>query len=713
MSSKIPRKALALQARKKRTKAKARFKEEKKRSRKQAKHHDSSSGTESSSGTDWSADTHKSCDTVYEDEEEILGSDDDEQEDPRDYVKGGYHPVKIGDLFHGRYHVVRKLGWGHFSTVWLCWDMVAKRFVALKVVKSALHYTETAQDEIKLLKCVRDSDQNDSNREKAVQLLDDFKITGVNGVHVCMVFEVLGNHLLKLIIRSNYRGIPIENVKNIIRQVLQGLDYLHRKCEIIHTDIKPENILMCVDEAHVRKLAAEALEWQRLGIKLPGSAVSTAPKERAEGVKMTKNKKKKLKKKMKRQQELMNLQLQQMEETEVGASNEPKKAGVEDGARPNSRVPMTQNSIDAGDDDDDDDDEEEVSSATVTSPEDHLKSLPSPLADCDNMDSPNSPQDITLPDKTNKNFNDCAKRNRVPGLTNADNPPATKCDLPNKNINHQNAIKQLAQPPPPPICNGQYESQKSKDCNKNSSDTENLNLALNEKMEENTGEGTCLQALSPERKSRDEVTTRKKDPVREVCEDLKVKIADLGNACWVYHHFTEDIQTRQYRCLEVLLGAGYGPPADIWSTACMAFEMASGDYLFEPHSGEEYSRDEDHLAHIIELLGNIPKHIALSGKYSRDFFNKKGELRHITKLKPWGLQEVLREKYEWSEKDAREFSEFLLPMLAFDPEKRASAQDSLNHPWLKQQQQQQQQQHQQQQQQHQQQQQDTNRPSIS
>lgn len=38
-------------------------------------------------------------------------------------VIGGYHPVKIGDLFKERYHVVRKLGWGHFSTVWLCWDL--------------------------------------------------------------------------------------------------------------------------------------------------------------------------------------------------------------------------------------------------------------------------------------------------------------------------------------------------------------------------------------------------------------------------------------------------------------------------------------------------------------------------------------------------------------------------------------------------------------
>ena len=42
--------------------------------------------------------------------------------------------------------------------------------------------------------------------------------------------------------------------------------------------------------------------------------------------------------------------------------------------------------------------------------------------------------------------------------------------------------------------------------------------------------------------------------------------------------------------------------------------LTPGDYLFEPHSGEEYTRDEDHLAHIIELAGQIPRTIALSGE---------------------------------------------------------------------------------------------------
>ncbi len=50
-------------------------------------------------------------------------SEGSEEEDLEDYCKGGYHPVEPGQVYkNGRYTVVRKLGWGHFSTVWLARD---------------------------------------------------------------------------------------------------------------------------------------------------------------------------------------------------------------------------------------------------------------------------------------------------------------------------------------------------------------------------------------------------------------------------------------------------------------------------------------------------------------------------------------------------------------------------------------------------------------
>ena len=136
---------------------------------------------------------HNKTAKVKGDEEEAVGRASfyvEDQESPEDYREGGYHPVSVGDVYQERYAVLRKLGWGHFSTVWLCWDSLASVFTALKVVKSARHYTETAIDEIKLLKSVRTSDPGDAFSHKTVQLLDDFMISGPHGIHVCMVFEV-------------------------------------------------------------------------------------------------------------------------------------------------------------------------------------------------------------------------------------------------------------------------------------------------------------------------------------------------------------------------------------------------------------------------------------------------------------------------------------------------------------------------------------------
>ncbi|XP_069839240.1 SRSF protein kinase 1-like [Dendropsophus ebraccatus] len=588
----MERKVLALQARKKRAKAK-------KIPKKPAE-----AAQRRNSAPDPPAE-----EPPEEEEEEILGSDDEEQEDPYDYCKGGYHRVQIGDLFNNRYHVIRKLGWGHFSTVWLCWDIQAKQFVALKVVKSAEHYTETAQDEIRLLRSVRDTDPNDGGRHMVVQLLDDFKIAGANGTHVCMVFEVLGHHLLKWIIKSNYQGLPLPCVRSIIRQVLQGLDYMHTKCKIIHTDLKPENILLCVDESYIRRLACDATQWLRSGAPPPsGSVVSTAPPPKP-STKLTKNKKKKLKKKQKRQAELLEKRVQEIVGMEVEDEDSAPIQEEEDSPTPSKESELTLNGLPS-----------ESSSDSLTNAGSLSPSFPHPGAIDENYTAVSPDGDSGPPSVTE---------------------PPEQGDA--------------------EICPQQgdaSEEPKEPDVK----DEQDAALTADGKL---SAADFLLNPLEPQN-----------------ADKIRVKVADLGNACWVHKHFTEDIQTRQYRSLEVLIGSGYSTPADIWSTACMAFELATGDYLFEPHSGEDYSRDEDHIALIIELLGQIPRKLIAAGKHSKEFFTKKGDLKHISKLKPWGLADVLKEKYEWSEEDASCFADFLLPMLELVPEKRATAALCLLHPWL-------------------------------
>jgi hypothetical protein len=142
-----------------------------------------------------------------------------------------------------------------------------------------------------------------------------------------------------------------------------------------------------------------------------------------------------------------------------------------------------------------------------------------------------------------------------------------------------------------------------------------------------------------------------------------VKIVDLGNACWTFKHFTDDIQTRQYRSPEVILGADYDTSADMWSAACIVFELLVGDLMFDPRAGKSWDRDEDHLAMIMELLGKFPKSVSSKGSRCTTYFNKNGDLKHINQLKFWGLRDVLFEKYKFSESDAEEITSFLLPIL--------------------------------------------------
>ncbi|OMJ69572.1 hypothetical protein SteCoe_32661 [Stentor coeruleus] len=466
---------------------------------------------------------------------------DDTKESAKDYRPGGYHPVELGDMFLNRYVVVQKLGWGHFSTVWLCKDTSHGTYVAMKVQKSAPNYTEAALDEIDLLLKIsqnykeplwvqavkqyhkEDHDQIQKhgvsiNHCYVVQLLNTFSHTGINGTHICLVFEVLGVNLLEIIKFYQYQGIPINLCKSISKQVLIGLDYLHRICGIIHTDLKPENVIVQLTQAQVKELFTKG----KIETRDPLAVVVKEPKV-VVVKEIDPEKQKKIDKKKryrKKKQELKKLKKLEAEE------------------------------------------------------------------------HPEETQPVQEKKKKRKN----KKKAQKTGVS-----------------------------------------------------------------EFNTEESLNSTEIDP---------------------NLQIKIADLGNACWLDHHFSTEIQTRQYRSPEVILGISYNHTADIWSLACMLFELLTGDFLFDPRSNDGIDKDEDHLAQMIETLGLMPQKWALSGMYSKKLLNRNGELKSVRQLKIWLLKDVLIEKYRFKINEANMLNDFLQPMLVFRPEKRITADLCLEHPWL-------------------------------
>ncbi|XP_060516217.1 SRSF protein kinase 3-like, partial [Cylas formicarius] len=422
------------------------------------------------------------------------------QEDESEYEAGGYMPINIGDILRNQYKVCRKLGWGHFSTVWLCKNLSENgpRYVALKICKSAPMFTAVANDEIRLLQETRSINPDHPGYKNIVQMVDTFKLISENGVHTAISLEIMGPSLLHLLIQSDFRGLQVPPIRRIIFQVLRGLTYLHEDCHIIHTDIKPENILIKVNESYIRQIIGKMERFSELGVELPRSYVSSefwVEKDRG---------------------------LHESDDEILTKFGEQRASSY--------------------------------------------------------------PNDIYLSDLVN------------------------------------------------------YRQRHSQT---------NFNAPM------------------------------------WVTPNIEIKIADLGNACWVDHHFSQEIQTRQYRALEVIMGAGYSYPADIWSVGCMAFELATGEMLFSPKGSNDFSANLDHLCLIWETLGGIPRYITETGTESKTYFVN-GRLKEIPEenLRIWKIEDVLVEKYKWKRLEAIPFAGLLETLVEPDPALRATASEALTNEWL-------------------------------
>ncbi|KAJ8260418.1 hypothetical protein GJAV_G00181870 [Gymnothorax javanicus] len=172
-----------------------------------------------------------------------------------------------------------------------------------------------------------------------------------------------------------------------------------------------------------------------------------------------------------------------------------------------------------------------------------------------------------------------------------------------------------------------------------------------------------------------------------------IKVIDFGSSCYEHQRVYTYIQSRFYRAPEVILGARYGMPIDMWSLGCILTELLTGYPLFP---GED---EGDQLACMIELLGMPPQKILDQSKRAKNFISSKGHPRYCSPTTLSNGTVVLnggksrRGKIrgppgskEWATAlkgcDDLAFIDFLRRCLDWDPATRLTPVQALRHSWL-------------------------------
>ncbi|XP_064081769.1 serine/threonine-protein kinase PRP4 homolog [Macrobrachium nipponense] len=151
----------------------------------------------------------------------------------------GYYRVRIGEVLDSRYTVYGYTGQGVFSNVVRGRDAArAGQDVAIKIIRNNEVMHKTGKRELNILKTLNDADPDD--KYHCLRLYRHF----FHKNHLCMVFEPLSMSLREVLKKYGKDvGLHVKAVRSYTHQLFCALKLL-RKCNILHADVKPDNILV-------------------------------------------------------------------------------------------------------------------------------------------------------------------------------------------------------------------------------------------------------------------------------------------------------------------------------------------------------------------------------------------------------------------------------------------------------------------------------------
>lgn len=530
-----------------------------------------------------------------------------------------------GKVINNKYILLKQIGYGANAVVWMTYNIDTDVYNAMKI-----QYYECYEDgrrEVKIINTITKYMNTHPNEITNCVTIKDFFIYehSDNVKYVCSVYELYAGAVQLIIHIGKYKyGLPVNVVKKIIKQLLQSLVFLHDKMKIVHTDVKPENMLFTGRSEYQQKIIdafnASGFKQQHKKILLEhkNPQIIAAEIEILAGTCID---------------AVRDIVAVYNNDEDIESDIESDSDNIYSDDIPES-FDSDDNSNQAGSDPDDNSDQAGSESDSSIDTEEFIKTLKNysdkSIDEEDDYDSDNYTENTT-----DEIYNDRAQS--IPDTDRWINYANIK-DLDNKTV---------------------------------------------EKIVDGETVDVELYDFSSVLNKRDVTTDTRVVITDENINNFDIVLTDFGGAYFHDQRTKNEVQTRYYRAPEVILDYPYTYSADIWSVGCVAYELLTGYALFTPDE-KVLNKDIQHLYLMEKIIGPIPLIMKKKSRRATYLFdkNRNYHIKGVAEFKRLPITDILIKQFLIDADSAKEFSEFLAEIFVYDPRKRASAFQLLKHKWF-------------------------------